>query len=326
MKRKTSVEGYWARLKEHPLLYNAVLILMVFVGVVVVAYVAMALGTRHGMKRTVPDFTGLQLADAEYFGTRRGLELIVNDSLYVPAYPGGIVLDQLPKGGVDVKSGRKIYVTINSFRQKQVALPYVAGRSLRQAKNMLENAGLEIKELIYVDDIATNYVLAQFYDGEEVLPTTSKKVEKGSGVTLRVGITGGYGTAVVPRIVGRQLFDAKSKLWEVGLNVGEVHYDEGITMLNRNDARVYRQSHSQGSEAQLGARVTLYLTLDAERVAKSEAESERRAREALKEREERDSLRQAALLDSLASLAPSLPESAPAEQQQPATTEDEFFL
>ncbi len=324
MKRGNAVKGYWARLREHPLLYNAVLILMVFVGVAVVAYVAMALGTRHGMKRTVPDFTGLLLSDAEYYGSRRGLELIVNDSLYVPAYPGGIVLDQLPKGGVDVKSGRKIYVTINSFRQKQVALPYVAGRSLRQAKNMLENVGLEIKELIYVDDIATNYVLAQFCGGEEILPTTSKKVEKGSGVTLRVGVTGGYGTAVVPRVVGRQLFEAKGKLWEMGLNVGEVHYDEGITMLNRNDARVYRQSIAQGSEAALGARVALHLTLDAELVAKSEAESERAARAALKARELQDSLRQAALLDSLASIGSQPTEGTPAESQPAA--EDEFFL
>ena len=319
------MKGYWARLKGYPLLYNAVLILMIFVGVAVVAFVAMALGTRHGMKRTVPDFTGLLLSDAEYYGSRRGLKLIVNDSLYVPAYPGGIVLDQLPKGGVDVKSGRKIYVTINSFRQKQVALPYVAGRSLRQAKNMLENVGLEIKELIYVDDIATNYVLAQFCGGEEVLPTTSKKVEKGSGVTLRVGVTGGYGTAVVPRVVGRQLFEAKGKLWEMGLNVGEVHYDEGITMLNRNDARVYRQSIAQGNEAALGARVSLHLTLDAELIAKSEAESERAARVALKAREEQDSLRQAALLDSLASISSQPTEGTPAEPQ-PAAVEDEFFL
>ncbi len=317
-------EGYWARLKQHPLLYNAVLIVLVFLGVAVVAYVAMAFGTRHGMKRTVPDFTGLQLSDAEHFGSRRGLKLIVNDSLYVPAYPGGIVLDQLPKGGVDVKSGRKIYVTINSFRQKQVSLPYVAGRSLRQAKNMLENAGLEIKELIYVNDIATNYVLAEFYGGEEITPTTKMKVEKGSGVTLRVGVTGGYGTAVVPRLVGRQLFEAKGKLWEMGLNVGEVHYDEGITMLNRNDARVYRQSLAQGSEAVLGARVTLYLTLDTELLAKSEVESERQARVALKEREMQDSLRQAALADSLAKISAETPATTTTEPQQ--TTEDEFFL
>ena len=316
--------GYWARLKQHPLLYNAVLIVLVFLGVAVVAYVAMAFGTRHGMKRTVPDFTGLQLSDAEHFGSRRGLKLIVNDSLYVPAYPGGIVLDQLPKGGVDVKSGRKIYVTINSFRQKQVSLPYVAGRSLRQAKNMLENAGLEIKELIYVNDIATNYVLAEFYGGEEITPTTKMKVEKGSGVTLRVGVTGGYGTAVVPRLVGRQLFEAKGKLWEMGLNVGEVHYDEGITMLNRNDARVYRQSLAQGSEAVLGARVTLYLTLDTELLAKSEVESERQARVALKEREMQDSLRQAALADSLAKISAETPATTTTEPQQ--TTEDEFFL
>ena len=72
-----------------------------------------------------------------------------------------VVLDQLPEKGVEVKPGRTIYVTINSFSQKRVPVPYVAGRSLRQAKNMLEIAGLEIAELVYRPDMATNYVLEE---------------------------------------------------------------------------------------------------------------------------------------------------------------------
>ena len=313
-----------SRLKQSPVAYNAVLIVAVLVVILLVSSIAMSVITRHGTHRAVPDFTGLKLSDVEYQAKKGGFKIIINDSLFVPAYEGGVVLDQLPKSGAEVKAGRKVYVTINSFRQKMVKVPYVAGRSLRQAKNMLENAGLEIKELIYVNDIATNYVLAEFYGGEEITPTTKMKVEKGSGVTLRVGVTGGYGTAVVPRLVGRQLFEAKGKLWEMGLNVGEVHYDEGVTMLNRNDARVYRQSLAQGSEAVLGARVTLYLTLDTELLAKSEVESERQARVALKEREMQDSLRQAALADSLAKISTETPATTTTEPQQ--TTEDEFFL
>ena len=125
-KRKTSKQSWLTRLKSHPVLYNLLLIATTLVALFVGANLLLAIGTRHGMKRTVPEFKGLLLSDAERVANREGLELVVNDSLYVAAFPGGVVLEQLPAGGVDVKSGRKIYVTINSFSQKRVAMPYVA--------------------------------------------------------------------------------------------------------------------------------------------------------------------------------------------------------
>ncbi|MBO5772045.1 MAG: PASTA domain-containing protein [Alistipes sp.] len=289
-KRKSTKQSWLTRLKSRPILYNLLLIATTLVALFVVAHLLLAVGTRHGMKRTVPQFKGLLLSDAERVADREGLELVVNDSLYVAAFPGGVVLEQLPAGGVDVKSGRKIYVTINSFSQKRVAMPYVAGRSLRQAKNMLEVAGFGIDELVYVDDIATNYVLSQHFEGEEITPETELLVEKGRGVVLTVGVKGGSGVTAVPKLIGRQLFDAKSRLWEVGLNVGEVSYDEGITMLNRGDARVYEQSVLQTSEVALGSRISIRLTLDAVKISEGEIESERRLREALEARMLADSL------------------------------------
>jgi beta-lactam-binding protein with PASTA domain len=289
-KRKSTKQSWLTRLKSRPILYNLLLIATTLVALFVVAHLLLAVGTRHGMKRTVPQFKGLLLSDAERVADREGLELVVNDSLYVAAFPGGVVLEQLPAGGVDVKSGRKIYVTINSFSQKRVAMPYVAGRSLRQAKNMLEVAGFGIDELVYVDDIATNYVLSQHFEGEEITPETELLVEKGRGVVLTVGVKGGSGVTAAPKLIGRQLFDAQSRLWEVGLNVGEVSYDEGITMLNRSDARVYEQSVLQTSEVALGSRISIRLTLDAVKISEGEIESERRLREALEARMLADSL------------------------------------
>ncbi|MBO7220635.1 MAG: PASTA domain-containing protein, partial [Alistipes sp.] len=163
------MHSIWSWLKKHTIAYNIVVIALVFLGLAIASFIAMAFGTRHSARRTVPDFVGLRMNDAEYFAARRDLQIIVNDSLHVSAYPGGVVLDQLPKGGVVVKPGRKVYVTINSVRQRMVDVPYVAGRSLRQAKNMLETAGLTIDHLEYAEDMATNYVLAEFVDGVEVL-------------------------------------------------------------------------------------------------------------------------------------------------------------
>ena len=317
MAKKTNNKSWLARLKSRPILWNLVLIAVVLVLLLVLSYIALAVGTRHGMRRTVPDFTGLGLKDAQYYAEQRGLKLIINDSLYVPAYPGGMVLEQLPKGGVDVKEGRKIYITINSFAQKKLPMPYVAGRSLRQVKNMLEGAGFGIEKLEYVEDIATNYVLAQYLGGVEITVESNIKIEKGTGVVLKVGVSPDQNMTTVPRLIGRKLFDAKGKLWEQGLNVGDVTYDEGITLLNEDDARVCRQSIMQSSQMPLGSAVSIHLTLDKEVVAAAAAEAERALAEALKQREKADSLARAEA-DSLRML------NAAAPQEQAA--EDEFFF
>ena len=317
MAKKTNNKSWLARLKSRPILWNLVLIAVVLVLLLVLSYIALAVGTRHGMRRTVPDFTGLGLKDAQYYAEQRGLKLIINDSLYVPAYPGGMVLEQLPKGGVDVKEGRKIYITINSFAQKKLPMPYVAGRSLRQAKNMLEGAGFGIEKLEYVEDIATNYVLAQYLGGVEITAESNIKIEKGTGVVLKVGVSPDQNMTTVPRLIGRKLFDAKGKLWEQGLNVGDVTYDEGITLLNEDDARVCRQSIMQSSQMPLGSAVSIHLTLDKEVVAAAASEAERALAEALKQREKADSLARAEA-DSLRML------NAAAPQEQAA--EDEFFF
>lgn len=318
MAKKSNNKSWFARLKSRPILWNLTLIAVVLVSLLVLSYIALAVGTRHGMRRTVPDFTGLGLKDAQYYAEQRGLKLIINDSLYVPAYPGGMVLEQLPKGGVAVKEGRKIYITINSFAQKKLPMPYVAGRSLRQAKNMLESAGFGIEKLEYVEDIATNYVLAQYLNGVEITEQSNIKIEKGTGVVLRVGVSPDQNVTTVPRLIGRKLFDAKGRLWEQGLNVGQVTYDEGITLLNEDDARVCRQSVIQSSQLPLGSTVSIHLTLDKQVVEAAAAEAERAVTALLKQRELADSLARVAA-DSLRMV-----NEAQVEPQQ--TTEDEFFF
>ncbi len=315
------MKSFWTWLKKHTIAYNIVVIALVFLGLAVAAFVAMAFGTRHSARRTVPDFVGLQLNDAEYFAERRDLNIIVNDSLHVSAYPGGVVLDQLPKGGVVVKPGRKIYVTINSSRQRMVAVPYVAGRSLRQAKNMLETAGLTIDHLEYAEDIATNYVLAEFINGEEILEESELQAEMGSGIVLRVGVSATDTATAAPQVLGRSLFEAKSRLWESGLNIGEIIFDEGMPALERNRAKVYRQSVLPTEAVAYGARVSLHLTLDAVKVDSAIVQQERRIEEALRAKMEADSIAKAEqrLLDSIANTKKSQP-------QQAQQTQDDFFF
>lgn len=257
--------------------------------------VQMLLGifTRHGRYREVPEMVGLSLDEATELAARNGgLRIEVSDSLFVPIYDGGVVLEQNPKAGTEVKNGRRIFVTVNSYRQKMVEIPYVTGFSLRQAKNNLESVGLEIERLEYVEDIATNYILSQKFGGRTIEEGQKIEAEIGSGITLVVGRGEDEekSRVAVPRVVGMTLYEAKSRLWDSGLNVGRITSDEGVNQLNERNARVYVQSPAQGVVTSLGSGVALSLSLDDERinrgVTSADEDARRRAEEEAKARAE----------------------------------------
>lgn len=318
-KNRSSKGGFIAWLRNHPIIANLLGIVLLFLCLAVVAFVAMALGTRHDARRTVPDFVGLSMEDAAYFAERRDLQIIVNDSLHVSASPGGVVLEQLPAKGTVVKPGRKVYVTVNALAQRRVEVPYVAGRSLRQAKHLLEASGFTIAHLEYVEDIATNYVLGEFLGENEILEDSVTVANIGSAVVLRVGLAPSAPSFATPQLLGLSLYEAKSRLWESGLNVGEIVFDESIPPFERGNTKVYAQSVFPGREIRYGERVSLNLTLETEKVENSIAEYERRVEEEAEAKRMADSiaLAEKRLLDSVTTAE---------RANSPQPSEDNFFF
>ena len=263
------------RINSSVIARNLVLAACAIIVFVFVVNLLLNLFTRHGQVRVVPDFSHMTVEEAAHAGKEASLKIEINDSLYVPAYPGGVILEK-------VKSGRHIFVTINSFRQKMVDVPYVTGFSLRQAKNNLDIAGLGIKELIYRDDIATNYVLEERCGGKVVGPSSRMQAEIGSGVTLIVGRAPDAAAPQVPKLVGFSAREAKNRLWEAGFNIGKITTGDGIDALNEHEAKVYKQSPATGSRQALGTQVRIWLTLDEEQLAKGHKQSDRDARAAAK--------------------------------------------
>lgn len=263
----------------------------------IIAHVSMTIGTRHNSKRKVPNFVGLTLSSAKHYASRRDLNIVVRDSLHVAGCPGGVILEQDQPEGVIVKPGRKIYVTINSLHQRKAAVPYVAGYSLRQAKSRLESAGFVIANIEYTEDIATNNVLEEFVNGEQVQESGDVMANVGSGVVLKVGFKPGEERTKVPNVVGLTLLEAKNKLWELGFNIGNLSFDPGITVRGRDTTRVYRQAALPAEDVQRGDYISLLLTNDMDKVHNAKES----VREMLRERFVRDSIEQAnkLVIDSL---------------------------
>jgi hypothetical protein len=145
----------------------------------------------------------------------------------------------------------------------------------------------------------------------------------GSGILLRVGLSPNDTHTTVPQIIGRTLHEAKSRLWESGLNIGEIVFDEGMDISERNRAKVYQQSVAGEEPMEFGGRVSLRLTLDGEKIESAIAEVERLLLERERLKMEADSIAKAEqrLLDSIANV-----QKAQKPQNSAPQTEDNFFF
>lgn len=249
-----------------PIVKHILLAVCLFIVAFVVVNILLNVLTRHGQVHQVPDFSGMSVDEATFAGSGAELRITINDSLYVEDLPGGVVLEQNPAPGSKVKSNRHIFVTINSFAQRLVEIPYVTGYSLRQAKNNLEVAGLTIDKLVYTDDIATNNVIAQHYNGKIIEAGSNEEAPKGAGITLVVGRADAEIVQEIPVVVGQTLAQAQSRLWESGLNIGRIEYGQDVTSSNAASARVNLQTPYGGNYAKLGDQVNLRISLNDERI------------------------------------------------------------
>ena len=285
-------------LKRRPLIANILYMGIVGIAILIAVYIGLKIGTRHNRVIEVPNFMGMVIDDAYDVAERSDLQLIVRDSIFDVDLPGGTIVDQLPKIStvreVTVKPGRKVYVTVNAYTRRKVDVPYVAKQTLRQALNQIERSGLTIAKLVYEADMtSTDYVIKQRVGNNEILPTSKRQAPVGTGVTLHVSYQQKEQNTQTPRLIGLNLQQAKNTLWDSGLNLAKVVYDDSVEdIIAQRKARVYKQSSKIGNSLRRGSEVTLYLTCDEALVdsmniiATNELkEMEKRRREALLEAE-----------------------------------------
>lgn len=145
-------------------------ILLAGAAVIVLSFILLkwlSVYTNHGEFETVPDLTGKSLSVAQMTLKENHLNMKVQDSAnYNPDYPKYSVIEQEPPAGSKVKDDRKIYLTINPSGYRQIRVPDLTERTLRQAQPTLEALGFKVGKLIYKDNIAKDMVLQMMHDGE----------------------------------------------------------------------------------------------------------------------------------------------------------------
>lgn len=143
--------------------------------------------TNHDQRIQVPDLHKMTLTDAERKLKELNLDYKVLDSAsYNDTYPKKSVIEQSPAAGDFVKEKRKIYLTLNPSKYRDITIPDLNGRTKRQAESELLAIGFIVgTEYTYVRDIGLDVVRGLRHKGKILNP--NDKLPKNSIIDLVLG-------------------------------------------------------------------------------------------------------------------------------------------
>jgi serine/threonine-protein kinase len=197
--------------------------ILIFVGIIIALFflinnVIMPWYVKHSDTAKVPRVIGMNYIVAKQTLDSAGLEIIQGDLKYDENIPIGQILDQNPPANEVVKYGRRVYVTICGGEQL-VEIPNLRGRSLRDAKFVLEQRGLKLGETVRKN---TNEFPEDFVISQIIQP--GSKVKKNSAMDLILSDGPVIGDLKVPNVAGKNLEEAKKIITDSKLKLGKITY------------------------------------------------------------------------------------------------------
>ena len=164
----------------------------------------------------VPPVVGLRYDEAERKLAEAGLRAALGETRPSLTAPRRYVLAQTPAAGTAV--GSEVVVTLDiSAGQLRVPVPSVTGMSRDDAISLLRAGNLEIGQVIErPGPDARGTVLS-------TQPAAGQQVPQGTPVEIVVST--GPSELLMPDVVGRELFEVRATLEQLGLKIAETTYD-----------------------------------------------------------------------------------------------------
>lgn len=143
--------------------------------------------TNHDQKIQVPNLEKMTLSEVQQKLSELDLSYkIIDSASYNPAYPKRSVIEQTPEAGDFVKEKRKIYLTLNPSKYRDVTIPDLNGRTKRQATSQLISIGFHVDTVYtYVRDIGKDVVRGLKNKGAKL--EAGKKLPLHSKIELILG-------------------------------------------------------------------------------------------------------------------------------------------
>jgi eukaryotic-like serine/threonine-protein kinase len=196
----------------------------------------------------VPPVVGLRFDEAERKLAEAGLKAALGESRPSLTAPRRYVLAQTPAAGTAV--GPEVVVTLDvSAGQLRVAVPAVSGMSRDDATAALRAANLELGQVIErPSPEARGTVMSS-------QPAAGQQVPQGTPVEIVV--SAGPSELLMPDVVGRELFEVRATLEQLGLRIGETQYDSTSALPT---GLVVSQLPSAGSPVTVSSLITIRVS------------------------------------------------------------------
>lgn len=173
---------------------------------------AMSSYTQKGHTVTIPDIVNVHINDLPEVLEKKGFRYELLDSTWNRKKGKGIILEQNPEAGVEVKEGRKIYIKINARTNKKIKLHLenVVGGSRRGAMEILSSMDVVVDSIQERESDIPNIVLAvENYKGKELV--NDELIFAGSKLVLVVSKTGETDVKI-PSLIGLSIREAQYAL------------------------------------------------------------------------------------------------------------------
>ncbi len=170
---------------------NLIVFIVIFLVFSVIILFSLKKITKWGQSSVIPNVVNMTIENAEDKIDGANLDYEIKDTVYRRDLKDGTIVEVQPAPGLEIKSGRTIFLVISSKRPPMVEMPSLVGRSsLRFAKIELESRGLIIGNLSYIPSTEKDAVLSQNIGNTEIKPGTM--IPKGTMINLTLvdGLTG----------------------------------------------------------------------------------------------------------------------------------------
>ncbi len=230
---------------------------------------ALKIYTNHGEAIKVPNLVGLYENEAEEAIKHTGLTFEIIDSVYIRDAKPGIIVEQTPKQGLNVKAGRVVYLTVNAKQKRAITIPNLINVSQRQATYTLTSLGFKIGNVEIVPSEYTDLVLDIKYNGVSI--KEGDKVPDGATLSLSVGRSDSVYNGemvIVPSLMGLSINEAENIIANSNLMIGYVGFDnpQPTTDKEKLSYKVYRQMPSATERVVPGKRIDIWLSKDPQKL------------------------------------------------------------
>lgn len=198
----------------------------------------------------MPSVIGLDYKEATEKVEALGLKVDISERIESKEYEVDHVVSQSQEPGTKLKEGFTVALVISTGSEK-IAVPNLVQKLLTEAQYMIENQGLKLGNIEYVqNDLPEGTVISQS-------PFAGLEIGVGGNVDLFVSKGKDPEKMTMPKVVGTTLDSAKKKLETLKLTVNKISYNysdefaENIVMI---------QSIEAGSEVSVGISVNLVVS------------------------------------------------------------------